>query len=306
MQSDHCTEQPLLELKNVSFYYDKNQEILKEVNFKLLSGERIGIIGHNGSGKSTITKLLLGLYKPQKGTVNLFGRKVSWETHYPSVGYIGDPSYNPGELGLPNGITVEEVIQTFKKLWVDFVDKSSLDELVEQLEIAGLYRTDVGKISKGERMRLMAFLALGKKPQLLIADEATEGLDIDGEEIVVSAVENAAISDNITMLWISHRRDEVARLTDEVYRLEQGNLVRQDSQNFDCEFAPILSLLVSFSLSRTLVAKYTIFLPYASPFTRLLPENIYHFGTAAIIGFLLLSLHCILKFRYSVVKNIID
>jgi ABC-type multidrug transport system ATPase subunit len=234
MQSDHCTEQPLLELKNVSFYYDKNQEILKEVNFKLLSGERIGIIGHNGSGKSTITKLLLGLYKPEKGTVNLFGRKVSWENHYPSVGYIGDPSYNPGELGLPNGITVEEVIQTFKKLWVDFVDKSSFDELEERLKLAGLYKRDVGKLSKGERMRLMAFLALGKKPQLLIADEATEGLDEEGEETVVSVVEDAAVNHNFAMLWISHRRDEVARLTDKVYRLCEGSLVLQDWQEFDC------------------------------------------------------------------------
>jgi ABC-type multidrug transport system ATPase subunit len=234
MQSEHPIVQPLLEFKNVSFQYDKNQEILKEVNFKLLPGERIGIIGHNGSGKSTITKLLLGLYKPQKGNVNLFDRKVYWENHYPSLGYIGDPSYNPGELGLPNNITVEDVIHTFKKLWVDFVDQYSLDELEERLKLATLYKRDVGKLSKGERMRLMAFLALGKKPQLLIADEATEGLDEEGEETVVSVVEDAAINHNFAMLWISHRRDEVARLTDEVYRLYEGSLVLQDWQEFDC------------------------------------------------------------------------
>lgn len=71
-------------------------------------------------------------------------------------------------------------------------------------------------------------------------------------------------------------------------------------------FAPILSLLIGFGLSRTLEAKYAIFLPYASPFARLSSENVYHFGTAAVIGFLLLSLHWIIKFRYSVVKNVID
>jgi hypothetical protein len=71
-------------------------------------------------------------------------------------------------------------------------------------------------------------------------------------------------------------------------------------------FAPILSMLIGLGLSRTLEEQYAMLLPYASPFTRLSSENIYHFGTATLIGFLLIISHWIIKFRYSVVKNVID
>ena len=231
------SQQPLFELKNVTFSYANSQnQLLDNVSLSLFPGENIGLIGENGCGKSTIIKLLLGLCFPNNGTLNLFGRKILWGNNYPQLGYIGDPSYYPGELGLPTGILVKELVQIFKSLCQQEKELKDLSyrEIEERLQIPSFYESDVSKLSKGQRIRLMAFLALAKKPQLLIADEATEGLDKEGKEIVLSEVQRLANCHQAGILWISHRRDEVARLTDKVYELFQGKLHEQDSQCFDC------------------------------------------------------------------------
>lgn len=238
LTDSRLSQQPLFELKNVTFSYANSQnQLLDNVSLSLFPGENIGLIGENGCGKSTIIKLLLGLCFPKKGTVNLFGRKVLWGNNYPQLGYIGDPSYYPGELGLPTGILVKELVQIFKSLCQQEKELKDLSylEIEERLQIPSFYESDVSKLSKGQRIRLMAFLALAKKPQLLIADEATEGLDKEGKEIVLSEVQRLANCHQAGILWISHRRDEVARLTDKVYELFQGKLQKQELQGFDCQ-----------------------------------------------------------------------
>lgn len=230
--------QPLLEFKDVSFSYSSSSGnlLLNKISFDLYQGQKIGIVGDNGSGKSTILKLILGVHNIQKGKgqVKLFCNEVAWGNHYPNLGYIGDPSYNPGELGLPTGISVKELVYIFKSLWNQH-DSSKFNRIEERLKIPCFYDCNVGQLSKGQRMRLMAFLALSKKTDLLIADEATEGLDKEGKAVVLSEVQEAAERQNFGLLWISHRRDEVAMLTQDVYELNQGKLTRQFLQGFECE-----------------------------------------------------------------------
>jgi ABC-type multidrug transport system ATPase subunit len=217
---------PLLELERVAFrYQNKSDLLLNSVDLELLPGEKVGIIGDNGSGKSTIAKLLLGLYNPEKGSVRLFDKKAGWGNHYPALGYIGDPAYSTGGLGLPNDVSVQDLIDSFKKLWANSNQEHNF-ELEKQLALEKFYSTDVSQLSKGQRMRVMAFLALAKRPKLLIADEATEGLDESSKEAVLSAIQQASSYSDFGMLWISHRRYEVTLLTDAVYELSNGKLNR--------------------------------------------------------------------------------
>lgn len=230
----HPKTTPMLEFDRVTFKYQKNgKSLLSEINLKLMPGQRIGIIGDNGCGKSTLSKLLLGFYNPDGGSVKLFGHKACWGNHYPEVGYIGDPSYNPGGLGLPLNISVGALIESFKKLWAD-VNQDCYFEFEERLALQDFYTTDVAELSKGQRMRVMAFLALMKRPKLLIADEATEGLDRDSREAVLVAIKQASSDPDFGMLWISHRRHEVTILSNEVYELADGKLNLKSMQGFNC------------------------------------------------------------------------
>ena len=234
----------LLRLDNITFSYTKSQlPLLKAVNLKICSGEKIGIVGDNGCGKSTLVKLLLGLQQPNKGNVELFGKTASWKNHYPQLGYIGDPSFSPGETGLPTGISVGEVVCSFESFWKSSC-QSLRSELIERLELYKLFNRDVGKLSNGERKKLMAFLALGKETKLLIADEATEGLDKNAKPIVIDLVKQAAEKGKFAILWISHRREEIALLTNKVYELSpdeerKGKLIELPIQGFDCHVEAI-------------------------------------------------------------------
>jgi ABC-type multidrug transport system ATPase subunit len=222
-------KKPLLKFDQVTFGYFKDQNpLLNGVNLEIFPGDRIGLIGDNGCGKSTITKLLLGLYKPTKGQVILFEQIADWENHYPTLGYIGDPSYNSGNLGLPSGISVQEMMDSYKKL----VDLSpELDEILEtELKLSTFCDRDVANLSKGQRMRVMAFLALAKQPRLLVADEATEGLDIESKNAVLSVVKKCSENGQFGMLWISHRRHEVNQLSNKIYQLTPKKISDNDEK----------------------------------------------------------------------------
>ncbi len=106
-------DKPLLKLENINFGYGK-KALLKKANLAIYAGQSIGIVGDNGTGKSTIVKLILGLIRPEYGKIELFGKPASWKNAHPNLGYIGDPSHNSGELGLPDGILVEEMVECFR------------------------------------------------------------------------------------------------------------------------------------------------------------------------------------------------
>ncbi|WP_026798757.1 ATP-binding cassette domain-containing protein [Planktothrix prolifica] len=158
---EQLTDKPLLEFANVTFGYGNNQDkVLQNVSFSIFPGDQIGILGDNGSGKSTIIKILLGLYSPEQGKVSLFDQKVSWKKHYPKLGYIGDPSYNLGELGLPTSLSVKNVVEIFKLLWKQSNQYlPSCDDIEQRLNIPNFYSCNIGKLSKGQRMRLNGFFS---------------------------------------------------------------------------------------------------------------------------------------------------
>ncbi|NUO00596.1 MAG: ABC transporter ATP-binding protein [Saprospiraceae bacterium] len=225
---------PVLEFDSVCFSYphEKNR-ILDESSFRLYQGERAGIIGDNGCGKSTILKLMLAIYKPQKGKINLFGKPVSWSNYYSNIGYVGDPGYNTEQLGLPDDIKVNEALYLMAKLYDRCGKPHKIFDYEKKLGLTELGKRNIGNLSTGERKRLMMCLALSKYPSLVILDEPIDGLDANIKPNAEQVIKEVIEDQSTTILYISHNRMDLDEVTHKLYRLYQGKLSLESQPQFE-------------------------------------------------------------------------
>ncbi|MBE6146772.1 MAG: ABC transporter ATP-binding protein [Firmicutes bacterium] len=213
-----------IEFKNVSFAYDK-EEVLKEINFSISKGERVGFVGSSGSGKSTIFNLLSGLYKINTGNIYINGIDISKISSYSLHDKMTLVSQNPyifnfsvrDNLKLGNQkADDEEFIDACKRS--QFYD--CLIGLEEQLD------TKVGEggvtLSGGERQRLSIARALLKKSDVILFDEATSALDNITQDKVQQAI--YGLDRNKTILIIAHRLSTVLKC-DRIVVLDEGKIV---------------------------------------------------------------------------------
>lgn len=141
--------------------------VLDGISLSVAQGEFVALIGHNGTGKSTLIKLCLGLITPKKGKVKVLDGKPG--TSPVSVGYL------PENVSFYDGMTIRENLNYFADL--KNISRQRADELIESLGLSAVAAQKVGQCSKGQRQRLGLAQALLAKPKLLFLDEPTVGLD---------------------------------------------------------------------------------------------------------------------------------
>lgn len=225
MMNPHSSE-IIVKLSMVNFKYLPDQpNILSNCNLQLKKGERVGIIGDNGCGKSTIAKIILGILKPDSGAVSIFGRPGSWFNHFPEIAYVGDPGYNAEELGLPTGLTMKQAFDVVKKLHRYQAGFSSMaDDIAKLLGLWDLLNRDLGALSTGQRKRFMAWMAFVKKPKLIILDEPFDGLDATVRDNIQDLMSQTLADPSVTLLLISHSIIDIDTYADQSYRLYEGGL----------------------------------------------------------------------------------
>lgn len=198
-----------VEFKNVSFAYDIENPILKNLSFKIQKGEKVGIVGGSGNGKTTIVSLLLGLYEANSGTVLVNGIPLS--------------EINLASLRKRIGIVSQDIMifQDTIRYNLDLCQEHSDFELLRALKAVNLLET-VEKLpdgidtvisaashnlSGGQKQRLMIARLLLRMPDFIILDEATSALDIETEKAISEYI--SSISQDATMLIISHRLETI-------------------------------------------------------------------------------------------------
>jgi ABC-2 type transport system ATP-binding protein len=190
---------------------------LDGVSLEVPAGQLLGLLGPNGAGKTTLLQLLAGLRRPTSGTVELFGGdpRQAWRRRR-----LGS---TPQETGLPPTLRVQEV--------VDFVaghfdHPVPTGELLEQFGLTGLDRRQTGGLSGGQKRRLTVAVAFVGRPDLVLLDEPTTGLDVEARHALWDAV-RVYHRGGGTVVLTSHYLEEVEALAERVVVIDQGQ-VRAD------------------------------------------------------------------------------
>lgn len=221
-----------IQLKNVNYIYSPGttfeKKALKNVNLTIQDGEFIGLIGHTGSGKSTLTQLLNGLIKASSGEIlfhneniyadsfNLRGLrgKVGLVFQYPEhqlfeVSVIKDVEFGPRNLGLS-----EDEIQA---------------RAIQALADVGLgeeyYELSPFELSGGQKRRVAIAGVLAMQPEVLILDEPTAALDPKGKEEILELVKHLQNEKKITVILVSHSMEDVAKYVDKLIVMNRGKIV---------------------------------------------------------------------------------
>jgi ABC-type multidrug transport system fused ATPase/permease subunit len=228
-----CLHQSL-HLQGVRFRYAPElPEVLKSIDLEIRRGERIGLIGTTGSGKSTLVDLLMGLLEPNEGRLLLDGVNLH-DPDYPEriTGWRAVVAHVPQNIFLADSSIAENIALGVPR---HAIDLARVKRAAEQAQVAGFiesssegYASYVGergiRLSGGQRQRIGIARALYKRAEVLLFDEATAALDNATEQAVMDAVE--CLSRELTIVMIAHRLSTLARC-DRVIRLQNGRIAAQ-------------------------------------------------------------------------------
>ena len=223
--------EPILQVQNLNYIYSIGtpfeHQALKDVSFCVHRGEFIGIIGHTGSGKSTLMQQLNGLLKPTSGSVMLDGQdiwsdkkltrqarfRVGLVFQYPEYQLFEetvykDIAFGPGNMGLGK----EEIDRRVREA-AGFVGLTDEQLLSSPFDLSG-----------GQKRRVAIAGVIAMEPEVLILDEPTAGLDPAGRAEILGNIESYRKAKNATIMMVSHSMEDVARLTDRLMVMNGSQL----------------------------------------------------------------------------------
>ena len=227
-----------IKLQNVSFFYGKGtaycKEALKNVNIEIKDGSITGLIGHTGSGKSTMLQLLNGLASPSEGNVYLDGVDI-WEKpkeigkvrfrvglvmQYPEYQLFEETVEKDIAFGPKNmGLNAEEIAERVREA-IDFV---GLDPDV-------LYKNPFD-LSGGQKRRVAIAGVIAMRPEVLVLDEPAAGLDPQGRDVILDGIFKYREKTGATIIIVSHSMEDMARICDDIIVLSHGEVVLQGTRD---------------------------------------------------------------------------
>lgn len=208
-----------LDIRGLSKLYGGDRG-LHPLDLAVPPGEIYGFLGPNGAGKTTTLRTLLGFLRPTSGEARIFGRDV-WRERVEVHRRVG---YLPGEVHLGRDLTAGELMDRSARLR-GAVDLGYAREVAGRLDLEPHRR--LGTLSKGNRQKVGLLLALMHRPDLLLLDEPTDGLDPLAQETVLDLLREAR-AEGRTVFLSSHVLSEVERVADRVGLIRQGRLVRSE------------------------------------------------------------------------------
>lgn len=218
-------EEAVIQLENITFAYPGAGPVLKNLDFRLNRGERIGLVAPNGSGKTTLFHLVMGLLKPIQGSIRLFGKTTNQEKGFQEarqkVGLLfqdaDDQLFSPTVLEdvafgpLNMGRSVQEAIEISQRT-------------LQYLGLEGFEDRITIRLSGGEKRLVSLATILAMQPEVLLLDEPTTGLDEKTKMRITEILSDLDLS----FVVISHEFDFLAAVADNIYTLEDGKILMDE------------------------------------------------------------------------------
>lgn len=217
MTQNEPGESPVVvEMRNVTRRFG-SVVALDDVSLAVPRGTVFGLVGVNGSGKTTLIKSVLGLLKPQAGDVRVFGLDPVADP----VGVLSRIGYLSEENDLPDWMRLEELIRYTRAFYPTW-DDAYAGELLESFELD--LSAKVKHLSRGQRARTGLLVALAYRPEILVLDEPSSGLDPIVRRDILAAVIRTIADEGRTVLFSSHLLGEVERVADRVAMIHEGKI----------------------------------------------------------------------------------
>ena len=222
----------VIEARNVTFAYAETPAV-ENVSLTVEAGAFLGLVGPNGSGKSTLLELLIGLRRPDSGTVELFGEPAASFNDGERIGYV------PQDVATANGempVTVTEAVRMgrYPHRWhgrFDDADREAISDALQRVGITDLADRRVGRLSGGQRQRVFIARALAAGADLLALDEPTVGVDADSREAFYDLLHELN-DEGLTIILIEHDIGVVTTHTSEIACLIRELFFHGDPETF--------------------------------------------------------------------------
>ncbi len=207
----------LLECKHLCKEFD-NKQILKDINLKIPRGKIIGLLGKNGTGKSTFIKLINDLLTPTSGEILINGKK-------PGIDSKKIISYLPERTYLDKEMTIKEAIKYFEEFYENFDSKKAI-KLLKDLNLD--INTKISKMSKGMQEKLQLILVMSRTAELYILDEPLGGVDPATRDYILDTI-LSNFTEGASIIISTHLISDIERILDEVIFMNNGEIILTSS-----------------------------------------------------------------------------
>ncbi len=203
------------------------KEAVKNISFEIKENEIIGLLGPNGSGKTTTIGMILGLLKPTSGDVLINGLKIEKNP----IEILQKINFISPYIELPKKLTVKQNLIVYGKLYSVKKLNEKIDYLVSKLRLENLLNRVTGELSSGQKNRISLAKAIINDPSVLLLDEPTASLDPEIGDFVRTFLENYKKEKKVSILLASHNMDEVTRLCSSIMMMKNGLIIDQGKPN---------------------------------------------------------------------------
>jgi cobalt/nickel transport system ATP-binding protein len=221
-------EEVIISLKGIRFAYSGRSPVLQDLDFSLHRGDRIGLVAPNGSGKTTLFHIIMGLLKPQKGTIEIFGQPIVQEKDFILVRRRIGMLFQDADDQLFSPTVLEDVAFGPLNMGKSKDEAMAISQrTLADLGLQGFENRLTFKLSGGEKRLVALATVLSMEPEVLLLDEPTSGLDDMTKDRLREILQELGLS----FIVISHEYDFMVNVVSSYYALENGRVIAETEQH---------------------------------------------------------------------------